>query len=187
MPGRLSPVVFLLPTRLIICGIFNTIHRTIVEMLANVINREYSSTIFLNKNTTENEATINWCDQSPSKDWLVTRLGFDFLKFTSGKTIENRLSFFKSHISVFSCLWQRWSVRLLHCQITFCRNMATSLKTLSNLVQNKNVLNFSARYVQMFGYGFKRNSHILRKENPEDKIVMADNGATIVCWHPQPK
>ncbi|KAI9561368.1 putative 39S ribosomal protein L42 [Daphnia sinensis] len=65
--------------------------------------------------------------------------------------------------------------------------MATALKTLSSLAQNKNVLNFSARYMQIFGYGFKRNNHILHKENPEDKIVMADNGATIVCWHPQPK
>ncbi len=34
VPGRLNPVVLLVLTRLMICGTFNTIHKTIVEMLA---------------------------------------------------------------------------------------------------------------------------------------------------------
>ena len=31
-----------------------------------------------------------------------------------------------------------------------------------------------------------RSSHILRRDNNEDKVVMAENGSTIVCWHPAP-
>jgi hypothetical protein len=46
VPGRLSPVVLLLFTRLIICGTFKTIHSTIVEMLAKPIDKEYKSVIF---------------------------------------------------------------------------------------------------------------------------------------------
>lgn len=65
--------------------------------------------------------------------------------------------------------------------------MATSLKILGSLAQNGNVLNFSARSVNLLSYGSIRSSHILRTENGEEKIVMADNGATIVCWHPQRK
>ena len=46
VPGRLSPVVLLLFTRLIICGTFKTIHKTIVEMLAKPSDKEYKSVIF---------------------------------------------------------------------------------------------------------------------------------------------
>jgi hypothetical protein len=65
--------------------------------------------------------------------------------------------------------------------------MAASLKTLSGLAQNKSLLNFGARHANLFGYGIIRSNHIIQKENPEEKIVMADNGDTIVCWHPQQK
>jgi hypothetical protein len=65
--------------------------------------------------------------------------------------------------------------------------MAASLKTLSGLAQNKSLLNFGARHANLFGNGIIRSNHIIQKENPEEKIVMADNGDTIVCWHPQQK
>ena len=63
--------------------------------------------------------------------------------------------------------------------------MAASLKSLAGLVQNKSLL--SLNYGRLFCYGATRSNHILQRDDPESKIVMADNGDTIVCWHPAPK
>lgn len=67
------------------------------------------------------------------------------------------------------------------------RNMAASLKTLSGLAQNKSFLSFGVRYLKTRGNVYTPSNHIIPKDNPEDKIVMAENGDTIVCWHPQQK
>lgn len=65
--------------------------------------------------------------------------------------------------------------------------MAVPLKTVAGFVQNKNFLNLGLGYGRWLLNGSTRTSHILRKNDSEEKIVMADSGAMIVCWHPQPK
>lgn len=65
--------------------------------------------------------------------------------------------------------------------------MAATLKTLSTIAQTRSLFDLTARCGKLFGYGVTRSSHILRKDDPEEKIVITDNGATIVCWHPEPK
>lgn len=66
--------------------------------------------------------------------------------------------------------------------------MASCVKktVLSFLLQNRNLLH-NGVFEKATHLGMVRSQHILHKEDKEAKIVMADDGATIVCWHPEPK
>lgn len=65
--------------------------------------------------------------------------------------------------------------------------MAATLKTLAaGLARQKSLFNLS-NSSKLIGYQFSRGSHLLPKDDSEEKVVLTDNGDTIVCWHPAPK
>jgi len=57
------------------------------------------------------------------------------------------------------------------------------LKSIS-LVPRTHLLNI-AKCSPLLTKNSSRKNHNLFREVPEEKIVMADNGSTIVCWHPE--
>ena len=63
--------------------------------------------------------------------------------------------------------------------------MASALKSLSLLSQTRSIVFRGTAYGRILGSQFNRQSHIVHRDNAEDKIVLADNGETIVCWHPE--
>lgn len=63
--------------------------------------------------------------------------------------------------------------------------MASALKSLFLLTQTRSIILRGTTYGRLLGSQFNRQNHILHRDSAEDKVVLADNGDTIVCWHPE--